>query len=93
MSTMEDRTLQDLRSEIDQIDKEIISLLANRFAVTRQVGRLKAQHALPAVDSSRETAQRLRYERLAVSSNIAPNMVTEIFRLVIEQVVREHREA
>ncbi|MFT3800289.1 MAG: chorismate mutase [Burkholderiaceae bacterium] len=88
-----EKTLQDLRSEIDHIDEEIVHLLVRRFAVTRQVGKLKAREALPAVDLRREAAQKLKYEQLAAVNGLSPTMVAAIFRLVIEEVVREHREA
>jgi chorismate mutase len=87
------RTLKTLRSEIDVIDEEIIHLLARRFAVTRQVGELKARDALPAVDPERESAQQLRYKQLAVASDVSPGLVVGVFRTVIEEVVRQHREA
>lgn len=86
------RMLQTLRSEIDAIDERIIDLLARRFAVTRQVGQLKAHHALPAVDAERESAQQLRYEQLARANGLAPALVTGLFRDIIAEVVRCHGE-
>lgn len=85
-------TLQTLRSEIDAIDEQIIHLLAKRFAATRQVGQLKARHALPPVDAERESAQQLRYQRLALANGLDPALVTGLFRDVIADVVRQHRE-
>lgn len=90
---MTDRTLQSLRSEIDLLDAEMVRLLEKRFAVTRQIGQLKARGGLPLVDASREIAQQQRYESLAMASGISPSVVTGIFRLVIDEVVREHRAA
>ncbi|WP_284617624.1 chorismate mutase [Aquabacterium humicola] len=88
---MTDKTLQALRAEIDQLDDELVRLLARRFAVTREVGRLKARAALPAVDADREAAQQQRHRQLAAASGLAPQLVAAVFRLVIEEVVREHR--
>ena len=87
------RMLQTLRSEIDRIDGQIVELLARRFAVTQQVGQLKAHHALPAVDAERESAQQLRYEQLAQENGLDPALVTGLFRDIIAEVVRQHGEA
>ena len=89
---MPEMTLQTLRAEIDAIDEQIIHLLAKRFAVTRQVGQLKARNALPSVDAERESAQQLRYRQLALANDIDPALVTGMFRAVIEEVVRQHRD-
>ena len=43
------------RENIDRIDRELISLLAERFALTHEVGLLKADKKLKALDSSRES--------------------------------------
>lgn len=90
---MTGRTLQALRAEIDLLDDELVRLLARRFAVTREVGRLKAREDLPAVDADREAAQQQRYRRIAAASGLAPELVAGVFRQVIDEVVREHRQA
>jgi chorismate mutase len=48
------RTLQRLRGSIDNIDAALMYLLAERFRATKQVGRLKAEHGMPASDPARE---------------------------------------
>ncbi len=51
---MEDSELAALRIEIDKIDAHIVELLAQRFDITNQVGVLKAQKKLSAIDPERE---------------------------------------
>lgn len=45
--------LDDLRTQIDAIDQQLISLLAQRLALVSEVGRYKAAHNLPPLDSAR----------------------------------------
>ncbi len=90
---MSGKSLQVLRSEIDHIDEEIVQSLAKRFSVTRQIGNLKVREGLPGVDASREAAQKLRFEELALANGISSDLVAAIFRLVIDEVVREHQKA
>ena len=76
-----------LRTEIDTIDEEIIQLLARRFNATEQVGELKAQHQLTAVDPEREAAQAHRYRMLADAHQLNPVLVMSLFAAVIQEVV------
>jgi chorismate mutase len=81
-----------LRAEIDTIDEEIIQLLARRFSATEQVGELKAQHQLTAVDPEREAAQARRYHMLADAHQLNPALVMSLFAAVIQEVVANHQK-
>ena len=85
--------IQSLRAEIDEIDSKIVDLLASRFRLTSHVGKLKAVHALEAVDPEREATQAVRFQELARHSNLNPDLVLRVFRAVIDEVVKNHREA
>lgn len=82
-----------LRGEIDEIDAKIVDLLDARFRVTAKVGKLKAQHALAAVDPDREAAQEARFRELARQRGLNPDLVVQIFRGIIDEVVQNHRKA
>ena len=45
-----------LRQQIDQLDSQLVELLAKRAAVTAEVGRVKQQFALPLYVPEREQA-------------------------------------
>jgi monofunctional chorismate mutase len=84
--------LQSLRTEIDEIDEKLVDLLASRFRLTSQVGRLKALHGLEAVDPEREAAQAKRFRELAQRRDLNPDLVNRVFRSVIDEVVKNHKE-
>lgn len=46
--------LEQLRQQIDEIDRQLVALFEQRMAVTRQVGLYKLAHGLPVLDRSRE---------------------------------------
>lgn len=81
-----------LRDKVDAIDADVIELLAKRFEVTTQIGKLKARESLNSIDPGREANQIKRYEQLAASKNLNPDVVINVFRLVIAEVVRRHAE-
>ncbi|MDD2917267.1 MAG: chorismate mutase [Candidatus Gracilibacteria bacterium] len=45
--------LTDFRNQIDQIDDQLIELLAKRFEVVKQVGIYKKEHNLPPLQPGR----------------------------------------
>ena len=57
--------LREHRESIDRLDAILVYTLAERFKHTQAVGRLKAEHALPPSDPTREARQIERLEWLA----------------------------
>ena len=47
-------SLENLRTEIDDIDEQIVSLLHRRADIAHEVGAIKARAGLPIVDRERE---------------------------------------
>jgi chorismate mutase len=47
-------SLDSCRNNIDAIDVEILSLLARRIAVVREIAAIKLRHSLPIIDQMRE---------------------------------------
>jgi chorismate mutase len=83
--------LADHRAAIDRLDAILIYTLAERFAHTDAVGRLKASHALPAADPAREARQAERIARLAAEAGLDPAFAQAILRSVIAEVIRHHQ--
>ncbi|GAB2848880.1 chorismate mutase [Microbacterium insulae] len=86
-------TLRRLRSSIDNIDASLVYLLAERFKATKQVGRLKAEHGMPASDPAREEQQVARLRRLAEEADLDPAFAEKWFNFVVAEVIRHHTEA
>ncbi len=84
--------LADLRDRIDTLDAILVHTLAERFRQTARVGRLKAAHALPAQDESREAEQMAQLERLAEEAGLDPALAREIHGLITDRVKENHRK-
>jgi chorismate mutase len=82
--------LSQLRREIDRLDTEWVRLLAQRFEVTRQVGKYKRDHGLPPRDPSREEQQLAVIRSKAAAAGLSPDLAASILRLVIDEVVTNH---
>ena len=89
--SMEDE-LEVLRRQIDAVDERFVELLAERFRITRRVGRIKSERGLPAQDSIREAQIDAKVRRLAAEYELDEGLVSDVLRAVIDRVVAEHRE-
>ncbi|WP_085687246.1 MULTISPECIES: chorismate mutase [unclassified Pseudomonas] len=86
------RQLTAFRQTIDNIDAALIHMLAERFRCTDEIGLLKAQHQLPAVDETREQYQYERLTALARQASLDTALVQRLMQFVINEVVERHRQ-
>ena len=86
------RLLKEHRASIDRLDAILVYTLAERFKHTQSVGRLKAEHALPASDPARESRQIERLEALARDADLDPAFAKKFLNFIISEVIRHHEK-
>lgn len=84
-------TLKQLRDAIDTVDDAVITLLAERFEITRRIGELKAEQGLAGKDPQREAQQVERLCNLANRHGLAPELAQAYLSLIIEHVLKNHQ--
>ncbi len=82
--------LLEVRKKIDRIDSELINLLAERFDLTHHFGMLKDSNDLDAVDAGREANKLDELRALCLQHDLNPDLVTELFTRIMEEVVKNH---
>ncbi|GAB6878246.1 chorismate mutase [Halorubrum gandharaense] len=88
----EEMTLDELRQEIEDIDREIVELIARRTYVADTVAQVKDERDLPTTDESQEQRVMDRAGENAEQFDVDANLVKAIFRLLIELNKVEQRE-
>lgn len=84
--------LSRLRASIDNIDAAVVHMLAERFKCTKAVGELKAAHALPPADKTREGQQIERLRRLAKEADLDPDFAEKFLNFIVTEVIRHHEK-
>ncbi|MFT6104541.1 MAG: chorismate mutase [Paracoccaceae bacterium] len=84
--------LKDHRASIDRLDAILVYTLGERFKHTQAVGKLKAEHSLPASDPSREATQIARLEALAKQADLDPEFARDFLNFIIQEVILHHNK-
>ncbi|MBD5195743.1 MAG: bifunctional 3-deoxy-7-phosphoheptulonate synthase/chorismate mutase type II [Bacteroidales bacterium] len=84
-----DNCLFTLRDEIDNIDRELVGLLARRMNVAREIGELKRMHQIPVLQPERYRS--LMEERIeeARELGLSPDFMKKIFSTIHDESVNQ----
>jgi chorismate mutase/prephenate dehydratase len=84
--------LSTLRDRIDDVDRKIIALIAERLRIVEEVALAKLDAASPFRDREREERLLLRLREHATEAGIDPHEVERLYRVVMDMSVA-HQEA
>lgn len=82
--------LDELRIEIDKCNNNIIEAIKKRFYITREIGKIKKENNLSSYDKNREDKVINNVRLLAKNSDLSEDMIENIFRIIMKQVIKEH---
>ncbi|MEN4052664.1 MULTISPECIES: chorismate mutase [Sulfurimonas] len=79
-------SLQEVRDEIDKIDTKLVDLISERSHLIHQAAGFKnSVEEVKAEDRIDDIMQRVR--KRAIELNINPNMISELFTIMIDEMV------
>ena len=79
-------SLEEVRNEIDLVDDKLVELISQRSHFIRQAAGFKnSVDEVKAEDRINEIMQRVR--KKGIESNINPNMLSELFTIMINEMV------
>jgi chorismate mutase/prephenate dehydrogenase len=91
--TRDDVTLDDLRQRLNEIDRQLISLVAERKAVSAEVARVKRSTGYPTRDYERERDVILGVRASASELGVSPALAEELLRLLIRSSLTTQEQA
>ena len=79
-------SLEEVRTEIDKVDEDILHLIAKRKEYVKQAAKFK--HSVEEVKAEDRVDYVVDHVRhLALTLGVSPNMVTDIYTQMIEEMV------
>ncbi len=85
--------LNELRDQIDNVDKQMVELLARRLALVEQVGEVKSQHGLPIYAPDREAAMLASRRDEAERKGVPPQLIEDILRRVMRESYASEKDS
>jgi len=83
-----DNQLEDLRKQIDEIDGQIVDLLAKRMKVVKKVGEYKKKMNLPFFDKAQfEKLLKSKIER-AKKQGLSQDLINKIYQAIHEEALK-----
>jgi chorismate mutase len=89
---MKTNKLEELRRNIDEIDRDIILLLSKRFKITEEIGVFKASNNLISQDKDREETQFKKISDLSKENGLKADYALKIYRCILDIVILRHQE-
>jgi chorismate mutase len=83
MNEADNAHLAGARQEIDKIDMSIWSLLEKRFALSKEVARIKNNFQLPVLDEKREKDVLTKIDNLSCDGEVS-SAINKIYKLIFE---------
>lgn len=82
MNNLKNQKLKELRSAVESIDNQIISLLVKRFKHTAEIQKLKRDLKIPISQKKREADLLNKYEKRAVRGKLPIALLKRLFTLL-----------
>lgn len=82
-----DNSLDNLRDEIDEVDAELVKLIARRFLAVEKIALIKAEIQLPVVDPGRIEIVQDRVAGLAKNIGLNPDIARRLWKSIIDEAV------
>lgn len=86
--TPEEKKLNTLRNEIDQLDRRMFLLLKKRFFLVKKIGKIKAIHNLPIIQKNRLNAMLKQHLKQNKKLKLDSEFIESLIRLIHRESVK-----
>ena len=76
------KTINELRKEIDEVDEQFIQLFAKRLEIVREIGKIKKENNIKPLDNDRWQEVTQKVNNYAKKHNISQELVEKIYELI-----------
>ena len=80
--------LESWRANIDELDEELLTLLAKRMAVSRKIGNYKKEHGMPVLQSGRYNQLLSNRSKVGNKLELSEDFVNHIMKTIHEESVK-----
>ncbi|MDR1344843.1 MAG: bifunctional 3-deoxy-7-phosphoheptulonate synthase/chorismate mutase type II [Tannerellaceae bacterium] len=81
--------LSELRRQIDQVDEQLLELLAKRMRISREIGIYKKEHNMPVLQSPRYSEILEKRSSMGEAMDLNTDFIRDILKKIHEESVRQ----
>ena len=81
-----------LRRQIDEVDEQLLSLLAKRMHISQEIGTYKKEHNMPILQNKRYDEMLDKRGKMGQSLDLDPEFISEIMKAIHEESVKVQME-
>lgn len=81
--------IRQLRSQIDNVDNQLMDLLSRRFRICREIGTFKKEHNMTVLQASRYNEIMEQFGKRAPEFGMSADFAGHVFELIHEESVRQ----
>lgn len=85
--------LNELRDQIDAVDKQILDLLSQRLSLVEKVGEVKSEYGLPIYAPDREAAMLASRREEAEKKGVPPQLIEDILRRTMRESYASEKDS
>lgn len=78
------KEIEKLRSDLDELDIEILRLLMRRTEIVKKIGLIKKQFSIPIVDRKREERVYNNVKEFALKYELDSDQIRSIFKKIVQ---------
>ncbi|GAP72640.1 3-deoxy-7-phosphoheptulonate synthase [Candidatus Symbiothrix dinenymphae] len=82
-------SLTELRQQIDEIDDSLLTALAKRMRISREIGQYKKEHNMSVLQTGRYDEILDKRSRQALEVGVDPNFMKTVFEAIHEESIRQ----
>lgn len=86
------KPLTELRHQIDELDDQLLQILAARFAIVLKIGKIKQEQQLPPLDEKRWIQVLNDKLTKAQQINLSTDFVEKLYTIIHEYALRIERD-
>lgn len=85
------QSIEEVRAEIDALDRQILSLLGIRFQYVKEIVRFKSNNEEIVAQDRYDAVIKSRRE-LAMEHNLSPDIIEKMYKLLIGHFIEEEHK-
>lgn len=79
------KNLNLLREQIDEVDNRILTAVAERMELVKEVGEYKKENSLPVIDPEREKVVIIKKIEQGAKKGLSENFIKKLWRMFIDE--------